>query len=136
MLSELSEIKNEFEDLRKKYQEYLPKVDPALIDDLLKRDMDKKPGFAPMYMVEVFTESGVDPQKFREFVMARSGQCPAIYDKGTHYAIHQRLTLEELREISNAEGVIEVTGDYCGGLGSAAPSHEHRSIEELRSPMI
>jgi hypothetical protein len=71
MISELSEIKNEFEDLRKKYREFLPKVDPALIDDLLRRQMEN-PGFAPMYMVEVFTEPGLDPQKIREFVKDRS----------------------------------------------------------------
>ena len=134
MISELSEIKNEFEDLRKKYREYLPKVDPVLIDDLLRREMEK-PGFAPMYMVEVFTEPGLDTQKIREFVIAKTGQCPAIYDKGTHYAVHQRLTLEELREISTEKGVIEVTGDYCGGLGSWGPSHEYRPREELGSPM-
>jgi hypothetical protein len=134
MISELSEIKNEFEDLRKKYREFLPKVDPALIDDLLRRQMEN-PGFAPMYMVEVFTEPGLDPQKIREFVITKTGQCPAIYDKGTHYAIHQRLTLEELKEISNAKGVIEVTGDYSGGLGTWAPSHEYRPREELISPM-
>jgi hypothetical protein len=134
MISELSEIKNEFEDLRKKYREYLPKVDPALIDDLLRRQMEN-PGFAPMYMVEVFTEPGLDPQKIREFVIAKTGQCPAIYDKGTHYAVHQRLTLEELKEISNAKGVIEVTGDYSGGLGTWAPSHEYRPRGELILPM-
>jgi hypothetical protein len=92
--------------------------------------------FAPMYMVEVFTKPGLDPQKFRDFGIARSGQCPAIYDNGIHYAIHQRLTPEEPREISNAKSGIEVTGDYCGGLGSCAPSHEYRPLEELRSPMI
>jgi hypothetical protein len=134
MISELSEIKNEFEDLRKKYREYLPKVDPALIDDLLRRQMEN-PGFAPMYMVEVFTEPGLDPQKIREFVIAKTGQCPAIYDKGTHYAVHQRLTLEELKEISNAKGVIEVTGDYSGGLGTWAPSHEYMPRGELILPM-
>jgi hypothetical protein len=134
MISELSEIKNEFEDLRKKYREYLPKVDPALIDDLLRRQMEN-PGFAPMYMVEVFTEPGLDPQKIREFVIAKTGQCQAIYDKGTHYAVHQRLTLEELKEISNAKGVIEVTGDYSGGLGTWAPSHEYMPRGELILPM-
>jgi hypothetical protein len=134
MISELSEIKNEFEDLRKKYREYLPKVDPALIDDLLRRQVEN-PGFAPMYMVEVFTEPGLDAQMIREFVIAKTGQCPAIYDKGTHYAVHQRLTLEELKEISNAKGVMEVTGDYSGGLGTWAASHDYRPRPELESSL-
>jgi hypothetical protein len=32
----------------------------------------ENPGFASMYMVEVFTEPGLDPQKIREFVKDRS----------------------------------------------------------------
>lgn len=135
MISEISEIRNELEDLRKKYREYLPKVDPALLDDLLRRQM-KNPGFAPMYMVEVFTEPGLDPEKIREFVIAKTGQCPAIYDKGTHYAVHQRLTLEELKDISDAKGVVEVTGDYSGGFGAWAASHERRPKEDENNPWL
>jgi hypothetical protein len=54
-MSQLSEIRNEFEVTRKKYREYLPKVDPALLDDLLRRQMQDQE-VAPMYMVEVFLE--------------------------------------------------------------------------------
>jgi hypothetical protein len=128
MISELSELRNEFEVPRKKYQEYLPKVDPALVDDLLKRQM-KNPDLAPMYIVEVFTEPGLDPEKIRSLIIAKTGQCPAIYDKGTHYAVHQRLTLEELIEISDAKEVVEVTGEYSGSFGPWAASHERRPKE-------
>jgi hypothetical protein len=125
MMSELLEIKTEFEVTRKKYQEYLPKVDPALLDDLLRR-LTENPGVAPMYMVEVFLEPGIDSERVRETVLQETGTAPAIYDHGTHIAAHHRLTLEMLEKISNKEGVLEITGEYQGDFGSWAPSHERR----------
>jgi hypothetical protein len=59
-MSELLEIKNQFEELQKKYQDYLPKVDPDLIYDLLVRQRED-PLIIPMYMLEVFTKPGIDP---------------------------------------------------------------------------
>jgi hypothetical protein len=130
-MSEVIELRDQFLELQRKYQQHLPNVDPALIDNLLLRQMEN-PGVAPMYMVEVFTKPGLDTQKMRERIIARTGQAPAIYDNGTHYATHHRLTLELLKEISNADGVIEITGEYTGGTGSYAASHEHRSHEDRR----
>jgi hypothetical protein len=40
---------------------------------------------------------------------------PAIYDKGTPYVTNHRLTLEMLKEISDLEYVVEVTGEYTDG---------------------
>src|SRR4051794_25951769 len=114
MISELSEIKNQFEMTRKKYQEYLPKVDPALLDDLLLRRMENNSEEAPMYMVEVFLEPGIDSQRIREMVLQETGVVPAIYDQGTHIAAHHRLTLEILESLSSKEGVMEITGEYSG----------------------
>jgi hypothetical protein len=51
---------------------------------------------------------------------------PAVYDNGTHYTTNHRLTLEMLKEISNDEDVLEVTGEYTGGLIGRGASHEHR----------
>jgi hypothetical protein len=50
---------------------------------------------------------------------------PAIYDNGTHYVINQKLTLEMLKELSDSEDVLEVTGEYTGSIGGFGPSHEH-----------
>jgi len=127
MTTEIVEIKSQFEQLQNKYKEFLPKVDPALIEDLLLR-LIENPQEIPSYLVEVFTEPGLDTDSIRRFIMIRTGQCPAIYDNGTHFAVHQRLTLEDLQVISQAEGVIEVTGEYSGGLGSWGASHEHRQL--------
>jgi hypothetical protein len=117
MKSEILEIRSQFEELQNIYKHYLPKVDPALIEDLLLR-LRENPHDIPSYMVEVFVEPGHDPTKIRNHIMTETGQCPAIYDNGTHFAVYQHLTLEELRDISQQEEVIEVTGEYSGGLGS------------------
>ena len=122
-MSQISEIKNEFQKMRRAYADNLPKVDPALLEDLLLRQMED-PTLEPMYMVEVFTKRGVDAQMVREMIIARTGHAPAIYDNGTHYATHHRLTLELLEEISAQQDVLEITGDYTGGIGSYAASHE------------
>ena len=119
-------LQNHFEELQKKYQELLSKVDPNLLNDLLLRQMEN-PGVAPMYMVEVFLEPGIDSQKVRETIFQETGVTPAIYDNGTHVAVHHTLTLEALERISNKEGVIEITGEY--DTGSWAASHEHRRYE-------
>jgi hypothetical protein len=120
------ELKDQFEELQKKYRQYLPKVDPALLDDLLLRQMEN-PGVAPMYMVEVFSEPGIDSEKVRKEVFQETGMMPAIYDNGTHIAVHHRVTLEILKRISEKEGVIEITGEYSGDSGNWAASHEHRT---------
>lgn len=122
------ELKDQFEELQKKYSQYLPKVDPALLDDFLLRQMEN-PHVTPMYMVEVFTKPGLNTEEVREYIISKTGMSPAIYDNGTHYVTNQKLTLEMLKEISDSEEVIEVTGDYTGGLGGYGASHEHRTHE-------
>ena len=129
MTTELVRIKEQFEALQKGYREYLPKVDPALLHDLLLRQMEN-PHIEPMYMVEVFTKPGVNTEEAREYIISKTGMSPAIYDKGTHYVTNQKLNLEMLKEISNSEDVIEITGDYTGGLGSFGASHEHTRHED------
>jgi len=58
-MSELTELEDGFEALKRKNKEYLPKVDPALVHDLLRREREN-PAAAPMYLVEVFTRPGLD----------------------------------------------------------------------------
>jgi hypothetical protein len=124
MMSELEEIKNGFEETRRKYAKYLPKVDPALLEDLLLRQ-SAEPEIAQTYMLEVFTEPGLETDYIRQYVIGRTGNSPAIYDHGTHFAVHQTLTLDELAEISELQGVLEITGEYTGGgIGTWSASHE------------
>jgi hypothetical protein len=130
-MSKTSELlQNQFEELQKKYEEVLPKVDPKLINDLLLRQMENPRSAPPIYMVETFLEPGTDVQKVRDTIVQETGMAPAIYDNGTHVAVRHPLTLDMLERISNKEGVIEVTGEY--DTGSWAVSHEHsRRREEV-----
>ena len=123
MSSTMLEIEDQFLELQKRYQKYLPKVDPELIDDLLLRQMEN-PRVTPFYMVEVFTKPGLNTEEVRDYIISKTGMSPAIYDNGTHYVTNQQLTLDILKEISDSEDVIEVTGEYTGGLGSYGASHE------------
>jgi len=122
-MSELREIRTVFQGLETLYQTYLPKVDSALIHDLLIREEEKSER-APFYMVEIFTNSKIDSEAMKEHIYQTTGMLPAIYDNGTHYVTNQRLTLEILKEICASDDVIEVTGDYTGTLTGRGASHE------------
>ena len=126
MMSELEarQIRNGFEETRKRYRRYLPKVDPALLEDLLRRQTTE-PDAPQTYMLEVFTEPGLDTEYIRQYVIGKTGNSPAIYDNGTHFAVHQVVTLDALAEISEEKGVLEITGEYTGGgIGSWSACHE------------
>jgi len=125
-LYEVSEIKNQFEKLQKKYQTHLPKVDPYLVYDLLLRQQ-KNPATMYMYNIEVFTKQGLDTNAAKEYVYKKAGMVPSVYDKGTHYVTNQKLTLETLKEISDREDVVQVSGEYTGCSASTSPSHELRN---------
>ena len=125
-MSEVQEIRSVFQGLQTLYQIYLPKVDPILIHDLLVREMEKSED-APFYMVVIFTKPGTDSKAMENKIFERTGWLPAVYDKGTHYVNNQRLTLEMLKEISEHEDVLEVTGDYTGSITGIGASHEPRT---------
>jgi hypothetical protein len=76
-------------------------------------------------MPEVFTKEGINSQKTKNFIFQKPGMMPAIYDNATNYVTNQKLTLEMLKEISDSEDVLEVTGEYTGSIGGYGPSHEH-----------
>jgi hypothetical protein len=129
-LQEIEEIRRVFKGLQTLYQTYLPKVDPVLIHDLLIREQKtdrKKSSSPPFYMVEIFTKEGTDSEWMKNRIYQKTGMIPSIFDKGTHYVTNQRLTLEILKEIGDPENVLEVTGEYTGGIGGWGASHEARS---------
>ena len=128
----LREIKTVFQGLQTLYQTYLPKADPILIHDLLVREREKSED-APFYMVEIFTKPETDSEAMKNKIFERTGWLPAVYDNGTHYATNQRLTLEMLKEISDSEEVLEVTGDYTGSIGGWGASHEQSHKEYNRT---
>src|SRR5918994_3684516 len=131
-MSEVQEIRSVFQGLQTLYQIYLPKVDPILIHDLLVREKEKSES-APFYMVEIFTKPGTDSEAMKNKIFERTGWLPAVFDKGTHYATNQRLTLKTLKEISDSDEVLEVTGDYTGSIGGWGASHEQSHKEYNRT---
>ena len=127
-LYEVSEIKNQFEKLQKKYQTHLPKVDPYLVYDLLLRQQ-KNPATIFMYNIEVFTKQSIDTTNAaKEHIYKKTVMVPSVYDKGTHYVTNQKLTLELLKEISDYEEVLQVSGEYTGYCyATMGTSHDLRN---------
>ena len=114
------------------YTIVLPKINPALIADLLLRESeyDNEGKNAPMYTIEVFIKKGIEPEKAKKYIIQKTGMVPAIYDNGTHYVTNQRLTLEMLKEISDCEDVLEVAGEYSGSCASIGSVHERSARHE------
>ena len=88
--------------------------------------IEENPEKVPFYMVEIFTKPGTDTEKMRGYIMQKTGMVPSIHDNGTHYVVNQRLSLEFLKELSNLEEVIDIAGDYTGGVTGRGASHEQR----------
>ncbi len=61
MTTELQEIRNVFQGLETLYHMYLPEIDPALVHDILVRELEKSER-PPFYMVEVFTKKRTDSE--------------------------------------------------------------------------
>jgi len=96
-----------------------------------QQQQKKNPKTAPFYMVEAFTKPGTDSEAKRNLIFEKTSMVPAIYDKGTHYVTNHRLTLEMLKEIiSDLEYIVEVTGEYTGGITARGASHEHRDMHD------
>ena len=124
---ELHRLRIEHEKLYAIYNTILPKVKPALIADLLSREIDyydNDDKNAPMYTVEVFTKKEIDTEEAKMYIIQKTGMVPSIHDHGTHYVTNQKLTLEILKEISDCEDVLEITGEYSGSCGSIGSVHE------------
>jgi hypothetical protein len=96
------------------------------------QDPVKNKNKGPMYTVEVFTKVGTDSQKCKDHILATTGTVPGIYDKGTHYVTHMRLTLEILKKLNDFDFVLGVMGDYSGSNPSMGPMHDFGDFEKRR----
>ena len=132
MSEEIKEIKRVYAGLETLYHTYFPKSDPSFIDDLLRR-LQKNPNILPIYMVEVFTKPGVNPEAAKEYIFEKTGMVPAIYDNGTHFVTNHKLNLQMLKEISDSDDVIEVAGEYTGNITARGSSHVHSDHCPLRN---
>jgi hypothetical protein len=139
---ELSKVFDEIEELRRQkekieasYREVFPKVDPYLVHDLLMRIQDNPKKYSssgPMYNIEVFTKEGTDSQKSRDHILATTGTVPAVFDKGTHYVTHMRITPEILKKLNDFDYVLEVMGEYSGSEASIGPLHDKGEVSKRR----
>ena len=77
-------------------------------------------------MVEIFTKPNTDSEAMRDYILQKTGMVPSIHDNGTHYVVNHRLTLEFLKDLSNSEDVIDIAGDFTGGVTGRGASHEPR----------
>ena len=96
---QLHRLRIEHEKLYAIYNTILQKVKPALIADLLTREIDyyhSDGKNAPMYTVEVFTKKEIDSEEAKMYIIQKTGMVPSIHDHGTHYVTNQKLTLEIL----------------------------------------
>ena len=132
MSEEIKEINRVYAGLETLYHTYFPKSDPSFIDDLLRR-FHKNPNIPPIYMVEVFTKPGVNPEAAKEYIFEKMRMVPAIYDNGTHFVTNHKLTLEILKEISDSDDVLEVAGEYTGNITARGSSHVHSDHCPLRN---
>jgi hypothetical protein len=130
-MSAVEETKQAFKELQEKYRKYFPKVNPKLINSLLLRQMEN-PSEEPVFVLEVFTKPGLEAAQVRDYIMEKTGMSPAIFDNGTHYVTNQKLTLEVLKEISDSDDVLEISGEYTGRVGAYGSMHEHRETEDTR----
>jgi hypothetical protein len=130
--SQIKEIKRVFAGLQTLYHTAFPKSDPYLIHDLLRR-LARNPEITPIYMVEVFTRKGMNPEAAKNYIFEKTGMVPAIYENGTLFVTNQKLTLETLKEISDLEDVLEIAGDYTGNITARGPSHTHTDTCPLQN---
>ena len=107
-VAELKEIKIETQRLRQLYRKIFPKVDPALVYDLISRLEHDPQCFAPVYTIEVFAKDGTDSKKSRDHILQTTGTVPSVYDNDTHYVSAHRLTLETLKKLNDIDYVLEV----------------------------
>jgi hypothetical protein len=132
---ELQGLRNQKEKMEASYHEIFPKVDPYLVHDLILRiyqDPVKNKNKGPMYTVEVFTKVGTDSQKCKDHILATTGTVPGIYDKGTHYVTHMRLTLEILKKLNDFDYVLGIMGDYTGSNPSMGPRYDIGDFQKRR----
>lgn len=110
----------QFENLHEKY---LAKVDRRLVIDLFLR-LRENPRAKPMYTVEAFLRKGADAEKVRSEIIRITGTAPQFHDGGTHVVAHHKLDYDILKQINDAEPVVEVVGTYMGSGASLGASHE------------
>ncbi len=82
-------------------------------------------------MVEIFTKPNIDSEAIRDYILQKTGMVPSIHGNGTHYVVNHRLTLEFLKDLSNSADVIDIAGDFTGGVTGRGAYHEPRERKNV-----
>src|SRR5919197_6782381 len=108
LYSGLESLNKQKKKIEATYLQLFPKVDSYLIHDILMRiseDPQKYRNTGPFYTIEVFTKQVTNSDWCRNHILQTTGTVPAVYDNGTHYVTHMRVTpniLKKLNEIGRA----------------------------------
>ena len=94
------------------------------------QDPVKNKNKGPIDTVEVFTKKGTDAQECKDHILETTGTVPGIYDKGTHYITHMRVTLEILKKLNDFDYVMGVMGDYTGSSPSMGARYDIGDFEK------
>jgi hypothetical protein len=122
-MSNIEEIKRKYQEFQTACKTTLPKVDALLVEDLVIRQL-QNPEKQSMYTIEVFSDGSRNMEDVRNDILAATGTAPSIHDKGTHYVINSKVTLETLETIQKYPDVIEIKGEYTGGASSRGAAHD------------
>lgn len=128
----LDQLKLHTQNLAEEYREIFPKIDPALVYDLISRLSQDPKHDSPIYTLEVFTIEGLDSKIPRDHILQTTGTVPSVYDNSTHYVATHRLTLEILKKLNDIDYVLEVMGDYTGSDASRGPQHDKGEWKRVR----
>jgi hypothetical protein len=107
----IQKIETKHDQFQQACKTILPKVDHKLIEDLLRQQEDSE-ATPPMFTIEVIIKKGLDTQEMKDWIWNKAGQMPVV--DGTHYRIKHTLTLAMLKEISDPDFVLNISGSYTG----------------------
>jgi len=131
LYSELESLNKQKKKIEATYLQLFPKVDSYLIHDVLMRiseDPKKYRDTGPFYTIEVFAKEGTNSDWCKNHILETTGTVPAVYDNGTHYVTHMRVTPNILKTLNDFDFVEEVVGDYTGSSPSLGPMHDRGEI--------
>ena len=131
----IDKIKSKFQELEDTMNSCLPKVDNALIIDLLH---ELKEDDYPGYNLQVKLKEGFDENGFRESILRDMGVVPGFHRDekyGGHAAIEHRVNFETLLYLSNMSDVAKIDGSRAGGgRASIGPRLERTEEDKIEGP--
>ncbi len=123
------EIKARYLQLEAAIQKHFPKVDSKLVKELLTYSSSGNDA-SYLFSLEVLAKEGTSPEKARDYFIQKTGKAPAAYEKGTHFLVNVKLTLELLKDIQTYPEVEFITGGYVGVSSAVQQTHLHRGRDE------